>query len=332
MPALRSVEFETELNLDWQVHLEADEFDLTETFAFHRVPRLQEFRFTTNFLPGDLRFPTHITSLHLNILESPTARPLSASVLIELLAPLTSLESLTLCLPLHYEGPFVEEEILEPAVLHSLKGLSMYGPTDMNGLLFHFEAPLLRRLQLRSLEDVGYRQEPIGPALLHFLRSSRAPLELLELHDIDLSSDYFAECFAALPDLRTLRLHESSISDSTVSLLGTLCPKLSRLDLRWCGHLGGEALVRLVTDRNSPGEDTRRNEILGGRSVERIEEVGILNCAHVGESDVLQLAKLTTCRVRLREHDYCRKSVHICVYIDLQCFNRYSPLLRQRTL
>ena len=39
-----------------------------------------------------------------------------------------------------------------------------------------------------------------------------------------------------------------------------------------------------------------------------IEEVGVINCCFVLEEDVMDLARLTVCRVIMREgDDYCRE-------------------------
>ncbi|TFY56073.1 hypothetical protein EVJ58_g7855 [Rhodofomes roseus] len=243
----------------------------------------------------------------------------------------------------------------------------MYGPTDLNELLFHLRAPRIKRLHLRSLEDLGYRQQPIAPSLLRFLARSApssfteesdlaaldpspspstqepldaadlgtgaVPLELLELHDIDLAPEAFAAAFRALPHLRELRLHESSISDGTLRVLHGphgFCPRLTRVDFRWCGHLGGKALVELVRSRlpraEAQDEDSTAGigiEVLhsgsaaasasageGSGPADPIEEVAAINCCFVEEQDVLELARLTTCRVLMREadEDYCRTS------------------------
>ncbi|CDO70521.1 hypothetical protein BN946_scf184569.g64 [Trametes cinnabarina] len=100
-----------------------------------------------------------------------------------------------------------------------------------------------------------------------------------------------------------LRLHESSISDATLQLLNGprgLCPRLRRLDLRWCGHLHGRALVDLVQSRHVADD-------LSGPVSDPIEEVGVINCCFVTEDDVLDLARMTVCRLVMREaDDYCR--------------------------
>ena len=208
----------------------------------------------------------------------------------------------------------------------------MHGPTDLNGLLVHLRTPGLRELRLRSLEDVGHRQDPIGPTLLQFLDSNQPYLELLELHDIDLSPEYFRDCFFSLPELRVLRLHESSISDDTLRLLygdDALCPKLMYLELKWCSHLRGKALVDLVRSRQTATCGGGVNNTMdNGAVVTPIEELGILNCCFVEEKDVLEMARMATVRLALREDDYCRKShlLHFKGEIDLDmCFMHRHP-------
>ncbi|KAI0332792.1 hypothetical protein GY45DRAFT_413919 [Cubamyces sp. BRFM 1775] len=78
------------------------------------------------------------------------------------------------------------------------------------------QGPALHELYLRSLKNLGYHQRPIGPSLARFIGLSAPPLRLLELHDIDLDSETFEACFAALLVLRELHLYDSSISDAAV--------------------------------------------------------------------------------------------------------------------
>lgn len=307
MPMLREVEIQTQSREDGDAE---ESLALDEVFSQDLAPNLSHIHFSCNILPTNLRLPTHITSLHLNIYESPVSHPLANSALVDLLERLSGLETLTVQLPLVYEAQLLNDDIERTVDLPNLRSLTLYGPTDLNGLLAHIRAHNLRELHLRSLEEVGYRQEPLGPTLTQFLDKSQPSLELLELHDIDLSPETFEDCFWALPDLRTLRLHESSISDDTLRLLSggdAMCPKLTHLDLRWCSHLGGRALVDLVRDRQAAvrdGEDVRMD---GGVVIEPITELGILNCCFVEEQAVLQLARMTTVRLSLREDDYCRE-------------------------
>lgn len=317
MPYLLEMKARIEVQFDNTIDGEPETFALADVFTIENAPKLRTIELSCNVLPANLAFPAHITNLSLTIDDSPTRRPLSATSLFEALETLPLLEHFTLSLPLYYEQPFVTEEDPGRVInLDRLISLTLYGPTDLNGLLAHLRAPALRRLHLRSLEDLGYRQEPIGPTLLPFLQRSEPPLELLELHDIDLSSEHFVACCAAAPTLEELRLHESYITDATLRLLtgrrGS-CPRLTRIDLRWCSQLTGRALVEFVRSRNVennleflvPG---RHDVATGEDTPSRITEVAVLNCCFVEEQDVLDLAGMTICRVTMRNNDYCRKS------------------------
>ncbi|KAM5536084.1 hypothetical protein V8D89_010183 [Ganoderma adspersum] len=279
---------------------------LREQFNTEHAPRLARVEYTSPVVPAEPIFPAHIISLVLEIHDSSAHRPLSATSLMDILEPLICLHTLALTMPLLYDHAFVPSPDPERVVsFPALTTLTCYGPTDLNELLPHLHTPALRALYLRSLEDLGYRQQPIAPSLLRFLAHAAPPLALLELHDIDLAPDAFAAVFEVLDgSLRELRLHESSISDPTMRLLRGphgLCPKLARLDLRWCGMLQGRALVDLVRSRRA---DTGAD---GGAPVP-IEEVGVVNCAFVREEDVLDLARMTVCRIVMRDgDDYCRK-------------------------
>lgn len=308
-PQLQELSVTTQVCFDPDLDGEEERLYLRDAFSPERAPQLHCVRLTFNVLPNNLTVPSHISTLHLALKESPGSRALSAASILDVLDALTFLKELTLMVPLYYENPFQGEEDTERIVaITMLEKLVMYGPTNLNGLLVNLCAPTLRHLQLRSLEDKGFRQDPIGPSLLTFVRNSSCPLETLELHDIDLSPEYFAQCFAALPLLRTLYLHESSISDATLRLLagtpGGYCPRLTHIDLRWCGQLTGKAIVSLVTSRL---RDSMSDGIV--QLAEPIQEVAVLNCCYVLENDVLDLARMTVCRVCLRDDDYCRKSV-----------------------
>lgn len=326
-PLLSQIGIRTIVNFD-AVHDEgvSDVGEFTDAFSSNHAPNLSTVCYISNAAPLIPIFPTHIVELNLTIQESSFPRPLSSASLITVLEGVPALRILTLSMPLSYEHPFVpERDIARAITLPALESLTLYGPTDLNEFLPHLRTPALRRLHLRSLEDLGYRQQPIAPSLLQFLSSAHdtddtlpalpdsdlnpdprtAPLiELLELHDIDLSPEAFAACFAALPQLRELRLHESSIRDATVRLLcapAGLCPRLARLDLRWCGLLSGRVLVELVRGRNVV--DSSPSAL---PAADPITEVAVINCCFVGEKDVLDLATLTACRVVMRgADDYC---------------------------
>ena len=69
------------------------------------------------------------------------------------------------------------------------------------------------------------------------------------------------------------------------------------------GKITGKAIVSLVASRVKEGAPGDHTEL-----PEAIQEVAVLNCCYVLENDVLDLARMTVCRVCLRDDDYCRES------------------------
>ncbi len=188
--------------------------------------------------------------------------------------------------------------------------LQMLGtlPADFNAILRSIQTPALQYLHLRSTEPpLNFPHQGTGEALLQFLKSSKPPMKLLELHDVDICRDDFVQCFLSLPLLEELRLHETEISnDALFPLHGPMgaCPRLKRLDLRWCEQLAGQALVDLVQSR-ADSSGNRRG------SFDPIEEITVINCALVDEGSVLDLAHATVCSVVVRNlEDHCRTPRH----------------------
>lgn len=329
-PLLGDICFKTEVHSDEQGG--TDSIDLHSAFDPQRAPNVIVFTLDASVLPMNMTYPQNIRFLDLSIKESTAQHTLSAISLITLLRSFPALVQLSLSMPLRYESPYMYEEDLDQiASLEYLDSLTLYGPTNLNHLLAHIRAPSLRELHLRSLEDKGFRQEPVGPSLVAFIRNSEnlpRTLECLELHDIDLSPSFFEYCFKTLRNLRELRLHESSISDRTLASLngdslGGLCPSLSILDLRWCGYLSGRAIVNLVRSRNHndpidassstsfdvdiPTTAAREATLLEQRQLNPITQITIINCCFVRDQDIFDLASSTRCRVIPREGDYCGK-------------------------
>lgn len=306
MENLRTIEIQTCLHEDGDMD---SNLTLSRFFNQQLAPKLSTVHFSCNVFPESLRLPSHITMLDLNVLESPFHQPMANVGLVDLLNGLPNLRRLVLQLPLVYNTQIADEDQSRIADLPQLTSLTINGPSDLNGMLAHLRVSKLRELRLRSFEDDTRRlQEPLAPSLMQFLANSQPALELLELHDSDLPYGTFVDCLRTLPDLRTLRLHESSISDDTIRLFSgpnALCPKLTQLGLRWCSHLGGHALVEVIKNRATPnGHTDVRTD--GSLAVEPITELDILNCCFVGEQDVLQLARMATVRLLVREDDYCR--------------------------
>ena len=193
-----------------------------------------------------------------------------------------------------------------------LEHLIIDATPDFNAVLRSIQALVLQYLYLRSTEPpLNHPHNGTGEALLQSLRSSKPPMKLLELHNVDIRRDDFVQCFLPLPLLEVLRLHETEISnDALVSLHGPgptgACPRLKRLDLRWCKQLACQALVDLVKSR----ADSSGNR---WGSLDPIEEITTINCALVYESSVLdfKLAHATVCSVVVRDlEDHCRTPRH----------------------
>lgn len=314
-PMPRLTEFFAKVDIQFTAVLdgEPEEFLLADVFTVERAPKLQFIDFTCNVPPNNLTFPAHLTSLNFSIKENSGAHPLLDSSLLSLLESLPVLEQLTLSLPLDSLLPFIPiEDGHQGITMNCLTSLTIHGPPALVGLLSHMRTPSLQGLHLRSLQEDGQTFGPVGPAIIRYLQESIPPLELLELYDLDLSSESFIECFSLLPTLRELRLHESSISDATLRQCSKLCPQLARIDFRWCGMLSGKSLVQFVRSRNLCEDGTLRGKAslghyyLSSPPGDLITEVAVLNCCFVEEQDVLDLARMTVCRVSLKDNDFCR--------------------------
>jgi hypothetical protein len=184
----------------------------------------------------------------------------------------------------------------------------LVGSSDMFGALPHLVTPSLARLHLHSsLDPLGYPDEQVGEYVVKFIQKISLPLELFELFDVDFSPEDFSACFAGLPHLKELRLHDSQISDSILQTLhgqGGSCPLLERLDLRWCGQVTGRALSELVKSRLHPSHSGNN---LSGPMLTPITGLTVINCSFVKEQDIFDLAEITVCRVIMGASDYCRK-------------------------
>lgn len=191
--------------------------------------------------------------------------------------------------------------------LCELRTLVLVGSADMFEVLPHLLASSLTRLYLRSsIDPLGYPDQNTGSYITRFISVSSPPLELFELHDIDLTSAEFTTCFAGLPRLKELRLHESEISDSIIQKFhgpGPLCPLLNRLDLRWCGQVTGRALVELVRTRLSMARDGCIDII--GVPPASIDVITVINCSFVEEQHIYNLAQTSVCQVVMEADDYC---------------------------
>ncbi|KAL1723312.1 hypothetical protein EV715DRAFT_245774 [Schizophyllum commune] len=264
--------------------------------AFKAAPHFSTLHVARPFLPEPGVLPAHISTLTLSLSSQPTIT-YSLSALASALADLTNLRELSLLLTAGAEHAFVLRVNDQPqlVVLPDLQTLTLVGNESMFNLLEFLQAPLLRRLHVRScVEPSGEPNLSLAHYMERFLGSCAPPIEMLELHDIDLPSSSFSFCFSNLPHLRHLRLHESDISDHMVGRLMNN-PRLSTLELRWCGQVSGKALLDLV-------ERKKRTE---GHTP--IGELVMINCSYVEDDDIVALAEHTVCRLVISdENDYCR--------------------------
>jgi hypothetical protein len=279
--------------------------------AFADAPSLSYVRIVSNRFPVSV--PQSVVNLSLQLDDIVSSRP-SLPAALQMLGTLPALRSLTLVIPRQFvqiinsgDGPTPETV----TCMHHLERLIIDAPPDFNTILQSIQAPTLQYLHLRSTEPpLNHPHEGTGEALLQFLKSSKPPMKLLELHDVDIRRDDFVQCFLSLPLLEELRLHETEISnDALLSLHGPMgaCPRLKRLDLRWCEQLAGRALVDLVRSR-ADSSGNRRG------SFDPIKEITVTNCALIDEASVLDLAHATVCSAVVRDlEDHC------CTLRHYQC-------------
>ncbi|KAF8271745.1 hypothetical protein EI94DRAFT_1567886 [Lactarius quietus] len=300
IPKLRTLDI-TSFSIGVATELGVDELVGSDD-AFSDARFLSNVRIVSNRFPPSL--PNTVVELSVELTDILSSRP-SLSALLQVLGRLPALRSLALIIPSYFAQIIQNDEDLKTETyLHQLECLVIDAPPYFNEALRHIQAPALRSLHLRSTEPPLNRpHEGTGEALLQFLKSSNPHIELLELHDVDIRRDDFVQCFSSLPLLEELRLHETEIPDNALlSLHGPSgsCPRLKRLDLRWCEQLAGQALVELVRSRVDPDGSPRA-------SFDPIERITVINCARVDESSILDLAHATVCSVVVRNlADHCR--------------------------
>ncbi|KAK0453587.1 hypothetical protein EV421DRAFT_1765120 [Armillaria borealis] len=293
--------------------------------SFNDAKKLSTFCISRNILPSRESVPSSISNLIINLPSFYLVTPSSIASLLDLLEDLPSLHSLTLSTPHGETREFIDDpSVARRVLLPQLQSLRIVGTSSIFNILPHLQTPRLLRLALCSSEEALPHAHPVAsPALRHFVGGNDLPLQVLDLRDIDLSSSDFIACFRGLSHLKELRLHESDISDDILECLYDsrgYCPELQALDFRWCGQITGRALVDLVRSRFDPGPFD------SNAPLRHIESVGIINCAHVQEQDIFDLAELTACRLMMRDTDDC------CVPFGCCRNERYRRRFRLRRL
>lgn len=279
--------------------------------SFPQAPHFRTLRINRNTLPSRGTLPPSITDLSITLPCHSTRAKLSVTKLLHVLEGLPQLHSFSLALPRGQEREF---EVLPDETrlvnLPDLTTLVVVGSRDIFAFLPHLSTPVLTRLHLRSsLDPLGHPDEQTTSYIKQFVEQGSLQVELLELHDIDLSLSDFSACLPWLSRLEEIRLHESEITDSIIKTLNGAegyCPLLKRLDLRWCGHVTGPALVELVKSRFCRVADHGDPDTVS-TTLTPIERVTVINCAFVGEQDIISLAQNTVCQVVMEANDYCRK-------------------------
>jgi hypothetical protein len=180
-------------------------------------------------------------------------------------------------------------------------------------ILNYLSAPSLTHLHAYAQPDPEVYDVPTH--LIGFLEDS-PNVEMLELDRVDIWPAEWPSTLSLLPKLRRLYLHDSDIDDKDIERMcgkNGLCPDLRQIDLRWCQHVGGTTLVRLVESRVKEG----------GRE---IEEVAAIGCSLVRRQEAMQLATLTTFRVVVGEQDeHCRESGFLSMLLCAVRLTRCSP-------
>lgn len=276
------------------------EVSLRESFALAK--NLRTLCITRNTIPAHNSIPVNISHLSINIQWMETEVTSSVEEILNLLEHLPTLEVLSITSPRGQSLDFVPDTTTRVVTALALRSLTMASDSvGLFGILPKLITPNLTALTLRHSAGPSNGEDIVtgtGSKLCLFVERSCPPLELLDLNDIDLSEEDLRVCLRNLPNLQDLRLHDSELTDAVLERLSNLpeqyCPRLNSLDVRWCSPLTGSALVKLVTAR--AGTETP------------LRSLSVLNCARVGQRDIIALAQFVTCRLMLQESgDYCRE-------------------------
>jgi hypothetical protein len=299
-----------------------DDGELLASESFSKAPLLRSFSLSSPSLRSLISLPLQLVNLHINLKSGEDrSAAISVQLIISALGSLRALRTFRLTISANSFSAIQMPQ--DPAPIPSdLEAVTLEASPMAWVLLHYLHLPHLLHLHLIAPPEtsLGYPDYAAGALLKGFIVASAPPLETLELHDIDISDADFCACFALLKSLRDLRLHSSDISDGSLAGLRRhdgWCPNLRRLDLRWCGTLTGRALVDLVRSRNAGSEDSPRP---------LIEEITVIHCSFVREEDILELARLTSCRVVHRDGDHLEGHRGCCDN------GRYRQRLRLRHL
>ena len=292
---LRSIRI-TLMVLDEDIEMGEDAIGFTNVLQY--TPSLASVSVVGNVLPRDL--PPHLTSLCIEYNDPVGTNVGTPHSVIEALRNLPHLEALTLRLGVTTTPPDILD--IELPKLRTLTHEDL--GTGEFPILSYLVASSLTRLHACIQPDPEVYDSPTH--LIPFL--GRSPnLEILEVDGVDIWPAQWLSTLPLLPKLRSLYLHDSDIDDKVIERMfgrSGMCPDLQRIDLRWCQHVKGITLVRLVESRVKDGGC-------------KIEEVAAINCSLVRKQDAIQLASLTTFRI-VTNHwdDHCREIAFIFSVYD----------------
>ncbi|KAI5124863.1 hypothetical protein M0805_007295 [Coniferiporia weirii] len=268
--------------------------------AFERVPNLRRISLSADISQSWVGI-TQITSLilQLNNCQLSRAGPVLCSDIINVLTETPNLQELNVDIPREDRREIRLDDPSRSVSLCELTSLILSLPIPFMMLTLHLRTPKLNRLYLRCPDDPhGFADDITRATLRDFLELSAPPLRILQLYDVDISQSDFLFCFNLLHTLEELYLHGSEILDETLGYLSPafgLLPKLSVLDLRWCGHVSGWALEDLVRLRSTGSGH--------GLAPTPLTELTIINCSIVNERHIVSIANYCTCRLKIRDRD-----------------------------
>ena len=263
--------------------------------TFQDAPALTSVSIVGNVLPRNL--PPRLTSLRMEYTDPAGSMMGASRSVIETLRNLPDLETFTLRLGGSASEPMTPPDILD-VELPNLRSLIYedFWAGDFQ-ILNHLSTPSLTYLHAHAEPRLEAHSSPTH--LISFLGNS-PNVETLEFDGVDIWPAQLLSTLSILPKLRKLYLHDSDVDDKVIERMcgkNGMCPDLQRIDLRWCQHLRGMALVQLVESRAKEGGH-------------EIEEIAAIGCSLIRKQDVMQLASLTKFRVVTGERDeHCREFV-----------------------
>ncbi|KAI9465632.1 hypothetical protein BJY52DRAFT_1245220 [Lactarius psammicola] len=139
-----------------------------------------------------------------------------------------------------------------------------------------------------------------GMGLRSLVGRSSPPLRVLEMDYADMRTKDFSWLFSRAESLTDFRIVASDMADRVVRMLapdadGTvLLPRLRSLELINCQRLSGRAIVEAVRERARMTD----RPIIGGRTIDALEDVAVVGCANFTTYDGSELAEVLGERLR----------------------------------